>query len=111
MVLQENSISTFENPPGGSQRHYFFYEILNSQDLVSGKASQPYLRERGPYIYDLKPKRMNVTFLQRSKSLTYNPIYYLKFRPDLSNGTEDDSFTFLNFPLFVFTCLLINCCL
>ena len=102
-MIQESTVSTFENPPGGSQRHYYFFDLLNSQDLVSGKASQPYLRERGPYVYDLKPERANVTFSKKKTNLTYNPIYYLTFRPDLSNGTENDSFTFLNFPLFVFS--------
>lgn len=82
-------------------RSYYFYEVLNAADLATGVASTAQLRERGPYVFENKPEKRNVNFSADLRYVTYSPISFVYFRPELSVGSLNDSFMFLNLPLAV----------
>jgi hypothetical protein len=91
--------SSFSKSRTLSLRKYYFYEVLNSDDLSSGKYKIPKLRERGPYVYDHVTSKRILEFSEDETNLTYTNSYMLFFRNDLSIGSENDSFMFLNLPL------------
>ena len=82
-------------------RSYYFYEVLNGPDLVAGMSSVPIISERGPYVFENKPEKRSVSFSDDLKSVTYSPISFIYFRPELSVGSLNDSLIFLNLPLVV----------
>jgi hypothetical protein len=49
----------------------------------------------------MKTEKRNISFSIDETNVTYTPIFYLTFQPQLSNGSENDSFMFLNIPLYV----------
>ncbi len=56
--------------------------------------------ERGPYTYRQVNKMKNVKFLNEKKiSYSNQKTYY--FEPNLSNGSESDTLTFMNVPAMV----------
>jgi len=91
--------STFSISKTLSLRKYYFYEVLNSDDLTSGNDKIPKLRERGPYVYDHITTKRILHFSEDETNLTYTNSFMLFFRKDLSIGNENDSFMFLNLPL------------
>ena len=84
-----------------SFRSYYFYEVLNSNELVSGDAKTPKLREIGPYVYENKLEKRNLKFSDDGTNLTYTPVFNLYFQRNLSIGNDNETFVFLNLPLIV----------
>lgn len=82
-------------------RKYYFFEVLNSDALVSGTTNKARLRERGPYVYENRAEKKNIQFSNDSTNLTYTTVNTFYFRSDLSNGSEFERFTMLNLPLVV----------
>jgi hypothetical protein len=52
-------------------------------------------------VFENKPEKRNVSFSDDLKTVTYSPISFVYFRPDLSVGSLNDSLIFLNLPLAV----------
>lgn len=75
--------------------------MLNPNELSTGQSDIPWLKERGPYVYEEKMTKKNIIFSNDGKNVTYTPVFTLFFRSDLSVGNDSDSFTFLNIPLIV----------
>lgn len=79
-------------------RKYFFFEILNANEFLTGK--KPKLAQRGPYVYREKWEKRNVKFIDQEQ-IEYNPVSIIYFEPSLSVGDESDIITFLNIPAAV----------
>ena len=47
-----------------------------------------------------KREKRRVKFLDNGR-ISFSPVSTLYFEPSMSNGTEDDSITFLNLPIVV----------
>lgn len=94
-----NGSQFFQKPQATSLRSYYFYEVLNPYEIQQG--GMPNLKERGPYVYEQKIEKRNVKFSLDASNVTYTPVSTFYFRSDLSNGSEFDSFMFLNIPLTV----------
>ena len=99
MVIKKES--NYQEKRTNSYRKFYFFEVLNADDLTSGVAQKPNLRERGPYVYENREEKRNLQFSSDNKNLTFTPVFSLFFRRDLSFGPESDSFIFLNLPLLV----------
>jgi len=78
------------------------FDIKNSQQIQAG-LEKPILVELGPYVYSEKREKRNIKFPNKSQ-IQFTPVSTLFFEPDLSNGTENDSITFLNLPIIVRNC-------
>lgn len=55
--------------------------------------------QRGPYAYSEKWSRKNIKFSKNKNELSFTPLSTFTFIPELSNGTENDTFFLLNVPL------------
>ncbi|XP_027325779.3 scavenger receptor class B member 1 isoform X2 [Anas acuta] len=63
------------------------FEVLNPTEVLDG--AKPILRQRGPYVYREFRYKTNITF-HDNDTVSYLEYRKLFFRPDLSNGTEDE---------------------
>uniref|UniRef100_A0A8D0GSG0 Platelet glycoprotein 4 n=1 Tax=Sphenodon punctatus TaxID=8508 RepID=A0A8D0GSG0_SPHPU len=93
----ENGTIAYENwvvPGSPVFRQFFFYHVQNPSEVMNG--SRPNLKQIGPYTYRMRylPKE-NIT--QHSD---YTVSYFLpniaRFEPDMSVGSENDTFTCIN---------------
>ncbi len=55
----------------------------------------------GPYVYEQKRKKINITINSENDTIDYQQVIEYFFRPDKSNGSEDDEITVINLPLVV----------
>ena len=99
MVIKNSS--NYQEKRTNSFRKFYFFEVLNADDLSSGVSQKANLRERGPYVYENKEEKRYLKFSDDGKNLSFTPVFSLFFRRDLSTGTESDSFMFLNLPIVV----------
>ncbi|XP_035196634.1 scavenger receptor class B member 1 isoform X2 [Oxyura jamaicensis] len=63
------------------------FEVLNPNEVLEG--AKPILNQRGPYVYREFRYKTNITF-HDNDTVSYLEYRKLFFRPDLSNGTEDE---------------------
>lgn len=97
-----NSTKTWSHPPAIIYRKYYFFEVLNADQLSSGESTMPSIKQRGPYVYEEVMEKRNIKFSDDIQNVTYSPVSTLYFRAELSVGSDNDSFTFLNIPLLVY---------
>lgn len=70
------------------------FNWTNSEELHNPDV-KPLLVECGPYVFQEKHTRSNVTWNENG-TVTYNQIRTWQFVPELSNGTLEDEITTLN---------------
>ncbi|XP_015131110.1 scavenger receptor class B member 1 isoform X2 [Gallus gallus] len=63
------------------------FEVQNPQEVLQG--AKPKVNQRGPYVYREFKYKTNITF-HDNDTVSYLEYRQLFFRPDLSNGTEDE---------------------
>ncbi len=83
------------------KRKYYFFEILNADQLATGKTLIPIVQERGPYVYKLVTEKRHIKFSEDGTNVSYTPVQTFDFDPELSVGNDSDTFMFLNIPLLV----------
>ncbi|NXW58885.1 CD36 protein, partial [Eurystomus gularis] len=92
-----NGTIAFENwlVPGSSvYRQFWIFHVQNPSEVLEG--AQPKLEQRGPYTYRVRylPKE-NITE-NSDGTISYMLPNVARFEPDMSIGTENDTFTCLN---------------
>ncbi|OXB58758.1 hypothetical protein ASZ78_012354 [Callipepla squamata] len=63
------------------------FEVQNPEEVLQG--AKPKVNQRGPYVYREFKYKTNITF-HDNDTVSYLEYRQLFFRPDLSNGTEDE---------------------
>ncbi len=96
-----NSVNTWSLPPAQIYRNYYFFEVNNPNELQTGQTSIPNITQRGPYVYKEIMKKTNIMFSENGLNVSYTPVFELFFEPELSVGSDNDSFMFLNIPFLV----------
>ncbi|CAG7726054.1 unnamed protein product [Allacma fusca] len=77
----------------------YIFNTTNPDEVSEG--GKPVLEEFGPYVYEEKRVKIDIELNEANNTVSYRqPIKYF-FRPDLSNGTEEDEFIVINMPLVV----------
>jgi len=83
--------------------NFYIFNTTNPHEVAKGQ--KPKLEEFGPYVYEEKRVKIDIELNEENNTVFYRqPVRYF-FRPDLSNGTEEDRFKILNIPLVVLTTL------
>jgi hypothetical protein len=67
---------------------FTMYNITNLHDVQNG--ALPIVQEVGPYTYQQKRLNIDVNFTESGTKVYYNTWTRFEFRPELSNGTEED---------------------
>ncbi|GMF29507.1 unnamed protein product [Phytophthora lilii] len=84
---------------------FYLWNLTNAQDLLAGSATQPELKQVGPYTYEKRSRKLNVKFDAIEDgaydSDSYGVVSYqvastYHFSPDRSNGSETDIVVTLN---------------
>ncbi|NXX92660.1 SCRB1 protein, partial [Centropus bengalensis] len=65
----------------------YFFEVLNPKEVLQG--AKPAVNQRGPYVYREFRYKTNITF-NDNDTVSFLEYRKLFFRPDLSNGSEDE---------------------
>ncbi|KFV61621.1 Platelet glycoprotein 4 [Dryobates pubescens] len=105
-----NGTTAYENwvVPGSSvYRQFWIFDVQNPSEVLE-RGARPKLEQRGPYTY-------RVRYLPK-ENITENPdgtISYMlpnaaRFEPDMSVGTENDTFTCLNLAVVAAPSLYTN---
>ncbi|NWH71164.1 SCRB1 protein, partial [Piaya cayana] len=81
------SFSMWKDIPVPFYMSVYFFEVLNPKDIVNGK--KPAVKQRGPYVYREFRYKTNITF-NDNDTVSFLEYRKLFFRPDLSNGSEDE---------------------
>ncbi|ODN00734.1 Scavenger receptor class B member 1 [Orchesella cincta] len=77
--------------------HAYIFNITNAEDVLKGET--PQLQQLGPYVYEQKRTKEILHVNPENGTVLYKPTLLHFFRPELSNGTEEDPVTMLNIPL------------
>ena len=101
VTLNSDTADRLAHPAAILHRKYYFFEVLNSDQLATGKTTIPIVRERGPYVYKQVTEKRHIQFSQDGTNVTYTPVQSFYFLPELSVGNDSDQFMFLNIPLLV----------
>ncbi|CAI2725804.1 unnamed protein product [Schistosoma spindalis] len=72
---------------------FYIFNLTNPIEFQSGH--KPTIQQLGPYTYIEKRLKFNIT--QINESITYKEIKWYYFDSNLSNGTENDLITTVNF--------------
>jgi len=96
LVNNSEAYKAWKSPPATIYLDFYFLEVLNPDDIVD-KSSRPHVVERGPYVYRELKNKIDIEFLNESRQLRYKEAKWYTFDPEMSNGTEDDNITCLNF--------------
>lgn len=103
-VQLKNGTQTWEKWSNVSTPIFMKFHIFNTtnpDEVAAGK--KPKLEELGPYVYEEKRVKVDIELNEENNTVLYRqPVHYF-FRPDLSNGTEEDEIVTLNIPLVVLT--------
>jgi hypothetical protein len=84
---------------------FYLWNLTNAGDLLAGSAVQPQLQQVGPYVYEKRTRKLNVSFhaLQDDAydSASYGAVSYqvastYHFHSERSNGSESDLVVTLN---------------
>ena len=79
----------------------YIFNTTNPEEVAEG--GKPKLEEFGPYVYQQKRLKVDLRLSENDTKVAYKQQIRHFFRPDLSNGTEQDRFTILNIPLLSLT--------
>lgn len=93
---ETGTIESWSKTTANIYRKYYFFDVQNPDAVIKGR-QKPRVIERGPYVYREVKETVNMQLHGESK-LSYSPITYLYFEPDLSSGSESDIITFVNIP-------------
>lgn len=99
VTLTEGSrvFESWRNPPAPIYMQYFFFNVTNPNDFLSG--GKAILKEIGPYTYREYRPRENVTFVDNGTKVSAYTSKSFVFLPEQSVGNpEDDLVTTVNVP-------------
>lgn len=74
------------------------FNVTNPDEIAKGE--KPIIVDIGPYVYEQKRKKVNIT-INANDTIDYQQTIDYFFRPDESAGTEDDVISVLNLPYVV----------
>nr|XP_020645655.1 platelet glycoprotein 4 isoform X2 [Pogona vitticeps]XP_020645656.1 platelet glycoprotein 4 isoform X2 [Pogona vitticeps]XP_020645657.1 platelet glycoprotein 4 isoform X2 [Pogona vitticeps]XP_020645658.1 platelet glycoprotein 4 isoform X2 [Pogona vitticeps]XP_020645659.1 platelet glycoprotein 4 isoform X2 [Pogona vitticeps] len=97
-TILENGTVAYENwVVAGSPvyRQFWIFDVQNPEAVMEN-GSKPVLKQRGPYTYRMRylPKE-NITYHPDS-TVSYFQPNIARFEPDMSVGSENDTFTMVN---------------
>lgn len=96
MVLPgSKTLENFKSPPVPIFMQFWLFNVTNSEEVLTG--SLPQLQQVGPYTYEEKQLKYNLTFNHEEGTVTYlqNKTFY--YRKDLSPGVDlSDKITTVN---------------
>lgn len=77
---------------------YLKFTMFNwtNPDDIHDPDYKPNLVEMGPYVFLEKHTRVNVSFHPENGTVSYDQIRTWHFKPEMSNGTLNDSVTNVN---------------
>nr|XP_014425981.1 platelet glycoprotein 4 isoform X1 [Pelodiscus sinensis]XP_014425982.1 platelet glycoprotein 4 isoform X1 [Pelodiscus sinensis]XP_014425983.1 platelet glycoprotein 4 isoform X1 [Pelodiscus sinensis]XP_014425984.1 platelet glycoprotein 4 isoform X1 [Pelodiscus sinensis]XP_014425985.1 platelet glycoprotein 4 isoform X1 [Pelodiscus sinensis]XP_014425986.1 platelet glycoprotein 4 isoform X1 [Pelodiscus sinensis]XP_014425987.1 platelet glycoprotein 4 isoform X1 [Pelodiscus sinensis] len=106
----ENGTIAYENwvvPGSPIYRQFWFYDVQNPQEVMQN-GSRPILRQIGPYTYRMRylPKE-NIT-QHPDNTVSYMLPNVAIFEPDMSVGSENDTFTCINLAVVAAPALYTN---
>ncbi|KAG7170474.1 lysosome membrane protein 2-like [Homarus americanus] len=95
LVPGSKTLESFKSPPVPIFMQFWLFNVTNSEEVLGGAV--PVLQQVGPYTFEEKQLKYNLTFHDHEGSVTYlqNKSFY--FREDLSEGhKESDKITTIN---------------
>lgn len=75
---------------------FHLYNLTNADDFQQG--SLPNLTLIGPYTYTVERRKYNVNWWNDNSEVTYETFEQYQFQPQLSNGSDSDTFITVNLP-------------
>jgi len=91
---------SWKDPPVKPLLKIYFFNITNPVIFQNPKLNvKPVLKEVGPYVYEEKWERINVSWTEDGEEVNFGTKKTYFFRPDLSVGSEDDLMTLPNIPM------------
>ncbi|XP_064607931.1 lysosome membrane protein 2-like [Liolophura sinensis] len=86
--------------PSDSAPIYFqtyLFDLVNHEEVIL-EGKKPILQQKGPYTYQEKRKKVNITFHDNG-TVSYRELHYYIFDREMSVGDENDTFTTINLPM------------
>lgn len=80
----------------------YLFNVTNHEEFLSGEDSKLTFQEVGPYVYREGLEHGNATFNDNG-TVSVTPLHPLLYRPELSNGTEEDILIMPNIALLSIT--------
>ena len=101
MVLFEGgkAFEGWKNPPVNPVMKVYFFNLTNKEAFLDGR-EKPRLEKCGPYVYVEHIQKVNVSFDDLGELVTFSDRKHYFFSQALSNGSESDSLTLPNLPMF-----------
>ncbi|XP_067945487.1 lysosome membrane protein 2-like isoform X1 [Watersipora subatra] len=76
---------------------FYMFDLANAEEVLNG--GTPVFSERGPYVYDAGKVKENIVF-QKNGTVSYRAPRTMIFNAAMSSGSENDTFTTINVPLY-----------
>ena len=98
-VLKPDSLlfDIWKKSPLPVQYSIYLFNVTNSKEVVKSGAD-PHLQEVGPYVYEVKQEKENITF-NSNGTVSYQQKKTFHFVKDKSSGSLSDIITHLNYVL------------
>ena len=89
----------WQNQPLPLTLSVYIFNTTNPHEVATGR--KPKLQELGPYVYEKCVTKVSIGLHEGKTTVTYTDQVHYFFRPDSSNGTEQDRVKVLNIPLTI----------
>nr|WBG54460.1 scavenger receptor class B1 [Austinograea rodriguezensis] len=95
LVPGSKTLESFKSPPVPILMQFWLFNVTNSEEVLEG--AMPILQQVGPYTYEEKQLKYNLSFNDEEGTVTYLQNKTFFYRPDLSPGvTLSDTITTIN---------------
>ncbi|KAF6024458.1 SCARB2 [Bugula neritina] len=109
LTLKDNTkgLTAWEHPMDTSDAYITFYvfDVQNPNDVLQG--AKPVLVEKGPYVYYAGKYRTDVEF-EPNGTVYFRAPRTMVFDKSKSKGSENDTFTTINVPLYTIMTMIKN---
>ncbi|CAH1118568.1 unnamed protein product [Phaedon cochleariae] len=89
----------WENPTPKALYSFHIFNYTNIGDYELGNDKKPHVQEIGPYVYSENLERIDVRFNDEAGTVSYREKKTYTYRPDLSQGSQEDRAFVPNIPL------------
>lgn len=95
LVPGSKTLESFKSPPVPIMMQFWLFNVTNSEAVLEG--ALPVLQQVGPYTYEEKQLKFNLSFNDEEGTVTYRQKKTFFWRPDLSPGVSlSDRITTVN---------------
>lgn len=99
----QQSVRASDGRPLPIRSQFYFFNLTNAAEVLTGRAVKPRLVEVGPYSFRFGYQKVNISWGERNATVQYRLVKTWTYQPRPEDGERslDDTIVHFNVPLIV----------